>query len=366
MDIEQGLRAHLADRAGAPIPADLTARLASRLEPRRRAGRRANTRNIALAVGSLAAVVVAAFVLYEAATVPPAHSGPALATGTSIPSPSLSQSPSPPPSASPTLFAHPIGSTDVILSLRVPQGGGAVPIPTLRGLYQETLFVMYGDGTVVFDVPILRRGGHATPEDLGLFTVHLDEDQVVALLQYALGAGGLRDATTSYSMPLFPQTDAYLMIDAFGVTREVTITDPGAVDPSLSPVAGAIRTKLSGLVAYLQSFGGSSFVQSIGQASPYRADRYLAVLEDAESFALNPPLPGRPVLSPWPWPDVRPSEFQMGSGANSARMLVITPQQYDTLIALPTSYGEGIGVRAPDKKAYVITARPLLPNEPLP
>jgi hypothetical protein len=45
---------------------------------------------------------------------------------------------------------------------------------------------------------------------------------------------------------------------------------------------------------------------------------------------------------------------------------VITPQQYDTLRALPTSYGEGFGVRGPDKKGYVITARPLLPDEPLP
>ena len=38
----------------------------------------------------------------------------------------------------------------------------------------------------------------------------------------------------------------------------------------------------------------------------------------------------------------------------------------DTLLALPTAYGEGIGVRGPDGKGYVITARPLPPNERLP
>jgi hypothetical protein len=42
---------------------------------------------------------------------------------------------------------------------------------------------------------------------------------------------------------------------------------------------------------------------------------------------------------------------------------VITPLQYDSLEALPTRYEMGFGVRGPDKKAYVIMARPLLPNE---
>jgi hypothetical protein len=361
MDIEHGLRAHLIARAGAPIPADLTARLASRMEPRRRSGRRANGRKAAVVSGGLAAVLVAAFVMYEVATVTPTHSGPALATGSSTQSPS----PSPSPTPSSALLAHPIGSTDVILSLRMVVWSGALPISaSARALDQETLFVLYGDGTAVFDVPIVRRGGHPSPEDLGLFTVHLDEEQVVALLQYALGTGGLRAATTSYSMSVDPRTDAVLKVDALGVTREISVTDPGAVDPNLDPVAGAIRTRLGSLVKYLQNFGGSSYLQEVGKASPYRADRYLAVLDDAASVALSPPFPGRPVLSPWPWPDVLPSAFH--TGTTSARTLVITPRQYDTLLALPTSYGEGFGVRGPDKKAYVITARPLLPNEPLP
>jgi hypothetical protein len=363
MDIERSLRAHFVERVAAPIPADLTARLASRIEPRRRAGLRWRGRNVALATGSLAAALVAAFVLYEVATVAPTHSGPALATGTPTSTATVAPTPSL-PSPSSGLLTHPTGSTDVILSLKI-ESSGALPIPdSMRALIQETVFVLYGDGTAVFDVSIVRRGGHQTPQDLGLFTVHLDPEQVDQVLRQALDEGRMRDAFHGYPLALIPSTDAVLSIDADGVTQGFVVTAPGSDDPSLDATDRAIRTALGKLVDYLKSFGGSSLVRSIGQASPYRADRYLAVLQDERSVSLSPQFPGNLRFSPWPWPTVSPTAFH--TGATSARTLVITPEQYDTLFAVPTTFDLGFAVRGPDGERYMIMARPLLPNERLP
>ena len=142
------------------------------------------------------------------------------------------------------------------------------------------------------------------------------------------------------------------------------MTAPGSDDPSLGASDRSIRTALRAFIDYLKAFGGSSIVRDIGRTERYRADRYLAVLDDGRKITLWPPFPARLVLSPWPWPDVPPSAFQ--AGTTSARTLVITPAQYDTLLALPTDYGEGMAVRGPDGRAYLISARPLLPGERLP
>ena len=158
MDIEQGLRAHLVDRAGAPIPADLTARLASRVEPRRRAGRRASGRKAAVALGSLAAVLVAAFVMYEVATVD-AHPLRACRRDRVVE-----------PVAGAIVISLPDAARAPVrgrgrdLSLPIASSGSLPVSASTRAMQQPTKFVLYRDGTAVFDVPVVRIRGVPGPE----------------------------------------------------------------------------------------------------------------------------------------------------------------------------------------------------------
>ena len=377
MDIERDLRVHLLERAGGPIPADLTARLAARIEPRRPRPNRTVGLPLAAALAGLAAVLVVAVVLATLAVpgptasspTPPASvatgptaspSAPATALASIGPSSSLSPSPTPRTPSDPSLLSHPIGATDVILSLRYESGGGIPTSDAQRLLRPSVAFVLYGDGTAVYRrSPAIFGSLLLGPRAFQMYTSRLDPAQVDHLLRFALDGSHFRVAGFGYIANSVPSNDAVLSVDADGVDRSLTIS-PGFDATKLPPAEARTEKALQELVQYLATFETSAAAKAAGGTSIYRADAYLAVLD------LHPlgSIPKEIASSPWPWPELTVSAF--GPAAAPTRTAVITPAEYDTLLALRTWYGEGMVVRGPDGRRYLLSARPLLPGEVAP
>lgn len=376
MDIERDLRAHLLERTDGPIPVDLTARLAARIEPRRPRSNRTIARPLAAAAVGLAAVLVVAVVLATRVTPGPAASRPtapaSVATGpTATASASASASASAPIAASPSpsprtpsppgLLPHPTGATDVILSLQNDSSGGLPTSDARRLLVPSVAFVLYGDGTAVYRrSPTIFGTLLLGPRAFQLYTSKLDPAQVDHLLRFALDASHLRDAGSGYIVNnVVPRNDAVLSVDADGIDRSLSIS-PGFDSTGLPPAEAATVKALHGLVQYLVTFETSAAAKAAGGTSIYRAAAYLAVL-DLGPVASVPKDIGS---SPWPWRELAVSAF--GPAAASTRTAVITPAEYDALLALRSWYGEGIVVRGPDGRRYILSARPLLPGEAAP
>ena len=123
------------------------------------------------------------------------------------PSPGASGGPSSPPSAGPTqgpsaapstgAIAHPTGAKDVVL--RVEESGGFIMIEA-TATYTPS-FTLYGDGTVIW-----RDMQSIPPESSDnllratkLNVAKLDEASIQALLEDAIGPGGLGVATGPYN-----------------------------------------------------------------------------------------------------------------------------------------------------------------------
>ncbi len=371
MDIERDLRAHLLERTGGPVPADLTARLADRIDPRRRRSNRTVGLPLAAVAAGLAAVLVVAVVLATLAAPGPTASQPtppasvatgpvATASASASASTSASTSPSPTPRtpSNPSLLSHPIGATDVILSLRYDSNGGIPTSDALRLLRPSVAFALYGDGTAVYRRSPTLRSLLLGPRAFQLYTSKLDPAQVDHLLRFALDGSHLRVAGFGYIVNVVPN-DAVLSVDADGVDRSLSIS-PGFDTTTLPPTEAATVKALQGLVQYLATFETSAAAKAAGGTSIYRAAAYLAVL-DLRPF---PSIPKEIGSSPWPWPEVPVSAF--GPATASTRTAVITPAEYDALLALRTWYGQGIVVRGSDGRRHVLSARPLLPGETAP
>jgi len=189
---------------------------------------------------------------------------------------------------------HASGPTDVVLRL---DQGPDLGVGELEGEFFQPgpEFTLYGDGTVIFrhdlERPPLPEGAivRAGP----FMTAHLDEDQVQALLLFALGEGGLADACDSYPTQ---DIDGYgsvtLRVAASGIERSVDVA-------GLSP--------LGQLLARLGSFDPGVSVET----QVWAPDRYWGNLFEAASaieIGLLPD-PGDAGSWPWPWPDVPVSEF---------------------------------------------------------
>jgi hypothetical protein len=258
-----------------------------------------------------------------------------------------------------------MSAEDVILSLRAIGSGSAKLAGSMRLLREDTVFVLYGDGRAIFGPSRAVIGGLAMASDYLRYTVTLDPAQVDTLLRHALDEGRLRDASRSYPLPfdIAPGLDAILSVDADGVSRELFVANPGVDDPTLSPSDRSIRKALGGLIADLEGFPESAVVRAVGGATVYRADRYLAVLDDQQSLFLIDPWPVTR-FSPWPLPTLPPSAFH--GDRVSGRSAVISPADFDTVAALGNRFFGGVAVLGPDGKRYLIRVRPLLPGEAAP
>ncbi len=268
-------------------------------------------------------------------------------------SPGQSGGPTSGPTAGPTsapTFAggieHPTGATDVIL--RVEDSGGFVPVEFMA-TYAPS-FTLYGDGTVVF-----RDGQAIPPEPLNnvqrsipFQTVRLGEAAVQALLEDAIGPGGLGAAVGPYTGlgADIPTTTFTLNAGTAGKAKQVSVT---GLSPDMHPQNALIVGALSRLAERLRLFGNE-----VGE-QPYLPAAYRGILIPVEQ-------PFGPVIA-WPWPDISPDEFEAGEN-EFFRTREMTPEEVASL-GIPGIEGGLMGLALQqDGQIYAFALRPLLPDEP--
>jgi hypothetical protein len=265
------------------------------------------------------------------------------------------------PGASPAVSAppfgaieHPTGATDVVL--RYEQGGGFVA-PSFTAS-QTPIFTLYGDGTIVFRNPALTP-----PEPLGsvtrqnpLRTARLSEQQIQDLLAYALGDGGLGVARVRYDYNgVSDASEATFTIDAGGIRKSVAVYALG-VEGAPGVPDQAARAAFARLAERLSDFDqGGSIATDVYQPAAYRA-----VLMDGTGMMV-------PDALPWPWKDIKPSDFAGPADPNAFQMATrtLTPDDVARLGVVDPEGGlQGLIISGPgDGKLYSLALRPLLPDE---
>ncbi len=260
-----------------------------------------------------------------------------------------------PPSSSPAVsgIAHPTGAKDVVL--RYDQSGGFVPVEFLAA--HVPLFTLYGDGTVVF-VP---TSGAADPRPDGIVTgsplrtARLSEEQVQALLQLALGDGGLGIARAEYQNPLVADAPtAVFEVHAAGADKTVSVVALGLDDqPGPDSVVKAALAKLGNRLGDFDQGGSFS-------SAPFQPAAYRGVLLDAGGQ------PGGPA-KPWPWASLTPADFAFPADPNALRQgtRVLSADEVAQLGigAVESGIQSGVWLTAPDGAVYSLVIRPLLPDE---
>lgn len=275
--------------------------------------------------------------------------------GGSGPSPSGSPSPtaSPTVSPSPTFgegeISHPTGAGELILQMET--GGGFVPMDFF--VTQAPSFSLYGDGVVILR-PTQEQGRVTAPGEMPPFWQgKLTEEQVQALLRFALGQGRLLDAREHYpqnSCADCPST--FFKINAAGLEKSVSI-DALGVDPTGGDVTD--RTGFVALAETLAGFEQRAMAGELGEIVTYDPALYRAVLIEAQ--------PEQGEATEWPWTDVAVEDFKAADADAFWRAAVLTREQVALLIEVPSGGTVGILVEAPDGKVWSVGVRPLLPDE---
>ena len=269
--------------------------------------------------------------------------------GTS-PAPSGSPVPATSPTAGPTgTFGH---STDgAIVLLRAEQSGGFIA-PSFN-LTRLPIFTLYGDGTVLYQLPPDPNAGVA----LGpgpLARAQMNPEQVDALLTFALGAGGLEAARAQYLNPLVmdaPDTLFTITTDEVQKTVSVQALSEAGVDPT-NPDAAQL-TALARLYQTLADFRTQVARGNATDAGYYEPAAYRAVLQ--EGFA-------QPESIDWPWSDLTIDDF-VAPADSSFRTAVLTREQAAKLATAPQGGLFSVGIMGPDRTPYTLSLRPLLPDE---
>ena len=246
---------------------------------------------------------------------------------------------------------HAAGALDVVL--RYDRGPDFAVGDLVGELFQPgPEFTLYGDGTVIFrnevtppppaEGPILR----GRPFSIA----HLDEDQVQALLRFALGDGGLGDACELYEAQ---DTDV--------ASSDVWTIRAGGLNKRVEDVGSGPFAELKNDIR--------NFDRNGIPATVWVPDRYWGNLLDASVFknigdGLAPGLATAGSV-PWPWPGVTPAEFvglaEMGEGRR------VMSADEASVLGLSDKGGviQRIYLVGPDQKTiYYFSLWPRLPDEP--
>ena len=264
------------------------------------------------------------------------------------PTPTTGPTTGPTTQPSPTEIAgiqHPTGAKDIVL--RFEESGGFVPVEFMAT--SAPSFTLYGDGTLVF------RDSQATPPDavgsvirsIPFQTVRLDEEGIQALLEYALGPGGLGVATGPYMSNAMDIPSQTFTVNADGRTKQVTAN--GLSPDMYQPQDKLIITTLAALAERLRTFG-----KDVAGEVAYQPAMYRGVLQKVDqAFG---------AVVDWPWTDIAPAGFT--SGINdflSTRTL--TPEQV-AVLNIPEIQGGMMGLYLKkDGALFSLAFRPLLPDE---
>lgn len=291
--------------------------------------------------GAVLAVLMGAALVACATTAPPSpSSGPDGSPGTS---------PSPGPTSTPVIgdIEYPRGATDVVV--RFEEGGGFVPVGFFAT--EAPIFTLYGDGTVIF------RDGSAAPPAVGdgiiraapFQTASLSEDEVQALLHFAVADGGLGVARAQYSGPGADLPTATFTINAGRQSKTVSVMALG-MEREPGPDTLVLQA-LARLGDRLRSFG-----PEVEGEITWTPDRWRGVLT---RDAFNP-------ARGWPWPDIDPGEFVQHPEPSASQFPVRTMTPAEVLaLGLDEIEGgfSGLSLVGPDGELYTFALRPLFPDE---
>jgi hypothetical protein len=239
---------------------------------------------------------------------------------------------------------HPTGATDVIF--RINEGGGFVPME--HNATAAPWFTLYGDGTVVFKDPYAP---HPEPQNnvtrlVPYSIAKLDEDGIQALLEEAIGPGGLGVATGPYTGmgADFPTTTFELNVGG----RQKTVEAMG-LSPEMHPDNAVVIGQLQRLTEKLRGFASD-----IGSEQPYAPAAYRGILIPAD-------VPLGPVVA-WPWDEISPDEFEKGN--NEFWMTRTMTADEVAGLGIPDVTDGILGVALQkDGDLYTFALRPLLPDE---
>lgn len=271
---------------------------------------------------------------------------------TSQPSPSTAAEPT--PSATPDGLVHPTGPTDIILSYDL--AGGFVPVEWLAA--HVPVFTLYGDGTAVFVQTTAEfkqsPGGVSTNQPLR--TAKLSEEQVQALLLYALQDGGLAVAKEEYSnMMVADAPTAVFTISADNDTK--TVSAYGLGFESQPSADSAVLRQLDALAQRLSDFDQGGTLAS----DPYEATAYQAVITEQMGGVQGVQ------VRDWPWDDLTSADFSVPADPNQLPQgtAIITPEQAEAVgvEGYQNGFANGVFVKGDDGKIYSLVVRPLLPHE---
>jgi hypothetical protein len=210
-------------------------------------------------------------------------------------------------------------------------------------------FTLYGDGSVIF-----RDDQAPQPDALGSVhrsipfqTIKLDEEGIQALLEFALGPGGIGVAVGPYMGHVADLPSTNFTVNADGRTKQVSVT---SFSPDMQePQDRLIVASLGRLADRLRTFGNEVAGEVVYEPTAYRG--VLMKIDQANGALVD-----------WPWTDVAPADFT--SGANEFLMTHrLTPAQVAAL-NIPTVQGGMVGLNLKQGDAlYSLALRPLLPDE---
>ena len=244
------------------------------------------------------------------------------------------------------------GATDVLL--RLDEGGGFVP-PAFTAT-QAPIFTLYGDGTVIFRNP--RADPLAPVADvfpLRPFKIaRLSEEQIQALLASALGEAGLGVARPDYRNDHIADAPTTVFtLAAGGIKKTVSIYALEMTDPGMADVLP--RLAFAKFAARLMDFDNGG----VFATQEYTPERYRGVLLEGQ--------PGAPGARPWPWADIKPTDFVSNGDPNAFQLPVhvLTADQVQALGIQPYKGGfQGLTLIDPKGgKSYSLSLRPLLPGD---
>lgn len=256
---------------------------------------------------------------------------------------------SPVPTVDPNLIEHPTGSTDLIL--RFDEAGGFVA-PSFF-VSQGPAFSLYGDGTVIFRDPTAKPPvaiGRVVP-GIPWQVIRLDEVQIQALLEFAIGPGGIGVAKATYELPVADAPTATFTIFANGTRKTVSVNGLGLGADQPGPDRNVLDALLA-LKTRLATFG-----KDVAGEAPWVPDRYRGVLIGD----------GVPPAIAWPWPAIQAAEFIEHRGPTDPpfRLRTLTPADAAALGVKGFEGGlQGLVLQSPDGTAlYEFGLRPLWPDE---
>jgi hypothetical protein len=164
--------------------------------------------------------------------------------------------------------------------LRYEEGGGFVAPGFL--VTDGPSFSLFGDATVIFRDPTAMPPANVgtvsfnTPYQFATIT----EDQIQALLQFAIGPGGLAAARASYQLPIADAPTTTFTLIAGSITKTTSINGLG-LDVRPGPDAVILR-QLASLWVRLQGFGN----EILGERA-WSPDRFRGILMDAHVASLR-------------------------------------------------------------------------------